>query len=193
MALLSLLLLVLPYYHSYVALSSKLPPPRACVGAAVVLAAWLFGFWRLGGAVPGIPQGGGQLRWMTMLEVGGGCGGWAIPPTVDAISGEELLGGGKEAAEGCKGCGKPRSAAVPAHLPLAALCVQAVSRVGVLGIILVGVLSGYGSVSVPFSYITLFIRPVERCGGGRVVIRGEASHDGGMEMGIGWQDMRQQG
>lgn len=39
---------------------------------------------------------------------------------------------------------------------------QAVSRVGVLGIILVGVLSGYGSVSLPFSYITLFIRPVEK-------------------------------
>lgn len=32
-----------------------------------------------------------------------------------------------------------------------------------LGIILVGVLSGYGSVSLPFSYISLFIRPVERC------------------------------
>lgn len=36
------------------------------------------------------------------------------------------------------------------------------SRVGVLGIILVGVLSGYGSVSLPFSYISLFIRPVDR-------------------------------
>lgn len=33
---------------------------------------------------------------------------------------------------------------------------------GVLGIILVGVLSGYGSVSLPFSYISLFIRPVDR-------------------------------
>lgn len=40
---------------------------------------------------------------------------------------------------------------------------QVVSRVGVLGIILVGVLSGYGSVSLPFSYISLFIRPVDRC------------------------------
>lgn len=44
----------------------------------------------------------------------------------------------------------------------ALLLLQAVSRVGVLGIILVGVLSGYGSVSLPFSYITLFIRPVEK-------------------------------
>lgn len=38
---------------------------------------------------------------------------------------------------------------------------QAVGRVGSLGLILVSVLSGYGSVSVPFSYISLFIRPVE--------------------------------
>lgn len=45
---------------------------------------------------------------------------------------------------------------------LGATLLQAVSRVGVLGIILVGVLSGYGSVSLPFSYITLFIRPVEK-------------------------------
>ncbi|EFN56411.1 hypothetical protein CHLNCDRAFT_144997 [Chlorella variabilis] len=103
-SMLCLLLLVLPYYHSYVALSSKLPPLKACAGAAVLLAAGLCAFWRLGGVVPGIPAGHGRL--LTMLEV--------------------------------------------------------VSRVGVLGIILVGVLSGYGSVSVPFSYITLFIRPVER-------------------------------
>ena len=32
-----------------------------------------------------------------------------------------------------------------------------------LGIILVGVLSGYGTVSLPFSYISLFIRPVDKC------------------------------
>jgi hypothetical protein len=51
------------------------------------------------------------------------------------------------------------------HCPLPARpcrVMQAVSRVGVLGIILVGVLSGYGTVSLPFSYITLFIRPVDR-------------------------------
>lgn len=39
---------------------------------------------------------------------------------------------------------------------------QAVSRVGVMGIILVAVLSGYGSVSVPYAYISLFIRPVDK-------------------------------
>jgi len=39
---------------------------------------------------------------------------------------------------------------------------EAIGRVGALGVTLVAVLSGYGSVSVPFSYISLFIRPVER-------------------------------
>ncbi|KAI8109796.1 hypothetical protein M9434_001075 [Picochlorum sp. BPE23] len=38
---------------------------------------------------------------------------------------------------------------------------EAVGRVGALGLVLVSVLSGYGTVSVPFSYISLFIRPVE--------------------------------
>ncbi len=38
---------------------------------------------------------------------------------------------------------------------------DAVGRVGALGLVLVSVLSGYGTVSVPFSYLTLFIRPVE--------------------------------
>ena len=39
---------------------------------------------------------------------------------------------------------------------------EAVGRIGSLGVTLVAILSGYGSVSVPFSYISLFIRPVER-------------------------------
>ena len=38
---------------------------------------------------------------------------------------------------------------------------DAVGRVGALGLVLVSVLSGYGTVSVPFSYLSLFIRPVE--------------------------------
>ncbi|KAL4421835.1 hypothetical protein ABPG77_001624 [Micractinium sp. CCAP 211/92] len=104
-SMLGLLLLVLPYYHCYFALSSKLPPLRAGVGAAALWCAGVAAFWRLGGAVPGIPAAAGW-RGLTMLEI--------------------------------------------------------VSRVGVLGIILVGVLSGYGSVSLPFSYISLFIRPVDR-------------------------------
>ncbi|KAI3426358.1 hypothetical protein D9Q98_008730 [Chlorella vulgaris] len=103
-SMLCLLLFILPYYHSYVALAARMQPLRASLGAACLLAAGLFAFWHLGGVVPGIPRG--HTRLLTMLE--------------------------------------------------------AVSRVGVLGIILVGVLSGYGSVSLPFSYISLFIRPVER-------------------------------
>lgn len=39
---------------------------------------------------------------------------------------------------------------------------EAIGRVGTLGVTLVAVLSGYGSVSVPYTYISLFIRPVQR-------------------------------
>ena len=38
---------------------------------------------------------------------------------------------------------------------------QAVSRVGVLGTWMIAILSGWASVSVPYSYLSLFVRPVE--------------------------------
>lgn len=72
-SMLGLLLLVLPYYHCYFALSSKLPPLRAGVGAAALWCAGVAAFWRLGGAVPGIPAAAGW-RGLTMLEVGQGVG-----------------------------------------------------------------------------------------------------------------------
>ena len=64
--MLCLLLLVLPYYHSYYALSTKLPPAKSLTGAALLLAVGLFAFYRMGGLVPGIPAG-----LSTKLEVGG--------------------------------------------------------------------------------------------------------------------------
>ena len=47
--------------------SCGLPPlAQAMAGAGVLLCAYLFAFWKMGGVVPGIPAG----RTMGMLEVG---------------------------------------------------------------------------------------------------------------------------
>ena len=39
---------------------------------------------------------------------------------------------------------------------------QTIGRVGVIGVSLVAIVSGYGTVNLPFSYLSLFVRPVSK-------------------------------
>ncbi len=52
-----------------------------------------------------------------------------------------------------------RSSSAP--VPASRLGLQAISRVGVMGTWMIAVLSGYAAVSFPYSYLSLFVRPVE--------------------------------
>mmetsp|Transcript_21307 Transcript_21307/g.64114 ORF Transcript_21307/g.64114 Transcript_21307/m.64114 type:complete len:476 (-) Transcript_21307:3142-4569(-) len=105
-AMLAVLLVVLPYYLCYRALASirSMPRQRAAGGAALLMVAFMYAFWRFGRYWPG------------------------VPPAIHGIFRLQ----------------------------------QAISRVGVMGVTLIAVLSGYGSVSMPYSYIGLFIRPVDQ-------------------------------
>ncbi|GFR47797.1 hypothetical protein Agub_g9571, partial [Astrephomene gubernaculifera] len=113
--MLVLLLGVLPYCHSHRLLASagSLRPGQVSAGACLCWLLFLYGFWQLGGRLPGVvpplTPGGGA---------GGGGGGWVTMR-------------------------------------------QAISRVGVMGTWMIAVLSGYAAVSFPYSYLSLFVRPVE--------------------------------
>lgn len=61
LSLLLLLLLVLPFYHPYLLLSSKMRPGRASIGGVIALATYLVAFWRLGKMLPGVPAPNGAL------------------------------------------------------------------------------------------------------------------------------------
>eukprot|EP00887_Chlorella_sp_A99_P004233 scaffold15.g4233.t1 len=148
MCLLGLLLLVLPYYHSYVTLSSKMRPvqarrtcPAACAGRPAPAPCALRPAGAAATSAGDAPASVGGLLALALFVLAF----WRVGHAVPGIPGAGGAGGGL----------------LGGLLPSMSK-VEAVGRVGVIGIVLVAVLSGYGSVSVPYSYITLFIRPVDK-------------------------------
>lgn len=109
-ALLIMLLVIMPCYHTYSLLAPRFQRrSRAIAGSVLIFLALFYGFWHL-------PWLGAALR----------------------------------------------STALDPALQHSYRRLEATARVGVLGVMLVAIVSGYGTVSVPFSYISLFIRPVEQ-------------------------------
>ena len=106
-SLLFLLLVYLPFYHSFRVLTSsgRLKRVHCLLGAVLIWATFVYCFWKIGFFLPGVP---------------------ALAP------GEGVF--------------KVK---------------QAVSRVGVLGTWMIAILSGYAAVTFPYSYLSLFVRPVE--------------------------------
>lgn len=104
-SLLSLLLGVLPYFSCYrlFASTGSWWRQRAGLASLILWAAFMYGFWRLGSYLPGVPPAEHGVFRMR----------------------------------------------------------QAISRVGVMGTWMIAVLSGYAAVNLPYSYLSLFIRPVE--------------------------------
>eukprot|EP00210_Caulerpa_lentillifera_P002464 g2362.t1 len=101
--LIFLMLVALPFYHSFRLLHSKDKCQRAVFGALICVGGCWYVFWFLGRYLPGVPQGTNLLQ-MEML----------------------------------------------------------VSRLGVIGTWLIALLSGHAAVDLPYSYLSLFVRPVEK-------------------------------
>ena len=106
LVLLTLLLLVLPYFHILLSVRGRVQSAKwAMVLTGCIFATLSYFFWRSALLTPAVPAGTELSRYGLL---------------------------------------------------------DAVGRIGALGLIVVSVLSGYGTVSVPFTYLLLFYRPVEQ-------------------------------
>jgi hypothetical protein len=102
--LLTLLLLVLPFYHPYLLLSSKLRPMRASMGGGIALVIYMIAFWKFGRMLPGVPVSEGklfstiQVRWAGQLAFNGsgfGCigRGMCVPASASCSAARVEKGG----------------------------------------------------------------------------------------------------